>query len=576
MKELLILLAPAFWSIKNDVVRFDRVFYRRSFFYLVSGGLFIALITKLLNSGMTRLQGMSPEVFSILLVKGYSLIFIIIFFIQVISGFVISLNTYYQSRELEVLFTSPVNRASLFFARFFETHVKVSWMLVVFGVPLLVSTGLFYHASIFFYLYAIMLFILFSAIPVNVGIGFAILISGYFHIGKLRKFLVSSGVIAVLLLVIIFRLLRPERFVNPELFANLTLFLSELNTPSFILLPNRWLSGAIFDFLEQKSGIDTLIFISLLFLTAYVSTIFIYTVFRRYHYRGWRMLSEGNDLSGGEKEAALNSRGGAVARFAENFMGIFDAQSRVFFKKDILYHMRDVKTIHQMLIVISLIVIYIFSIASLPLNWEEYALRLKFIISFFNLGLILIIIAAVCSRVVYSSVVSEANSLWILKTSPVTPKKYILTRFLFFFVPIFISGQLLTIFSSFFIGAGKTFIFINSMTTFFLTCSLVGLSMTFGVADMRQSVSDSSQEQLRTGNAAQMITSVLLILLTLLIGTVPIFFYFLGEANQAAFNIKALAAIGTAMLVLFVLNLIVTVFSIRRGIRKISEMQLDF
>jgi uncharacterized membrane protein YbhN (UPF0104 family) len=100
--------------------------------------------------------------------------------------------------------------------------------------------------------------------------------------------------------------------------------------------------------------------------------------------------------------------------------------------------------------------------------------------------------------------------------------------------------------------------------------------MTFGVADMRQSVSDSSQEQLRTGNAAQMITSVLLILLTLLIGTVPIFFYFLGEANQAAFNIKALAAIGTAMLVLFVLNLIVTVFSIRRGIRKISEMQLDF
>ena len=257
-------------------------------------------------------------------------------------------------------------------------------------------------------------------------------------------------------------------------------------------------------------------------------------------------------------------------------MGMLDAQSRGFIKKDILYQIRDVKTIHQMLIVMSLIVIYIFSIASLPLNWEDYALRLKFIISFFNLGLILIIIAAVCSRVVYAAVVSEANSLWILKTSPVTPKKYMLTRFLFFFVPICIAGQLLTIFSSFFIGAGKTFIFINSITTLFLTCSLVGLSMTFGVSDMRQSVSDSSQEKIRTGNAAQMIISVFLILLTLLIGIVPIFLYFLKEANQAAFSLKALAAIGAAMFALFVLNLFVTVFSIRRGIRKISKMQLDF
>jgi ABC-2 type transport system permease protein len=575
MKELLILLAPAFWSIKNDVVRFNRVFYRRSFFYLVSGCLFIALITKLLNAGMSRLQGMSSEVFGILLIKGYSLIFIIIFFVQAISGFIISLNTYYQSKELEVLFTSPVNRTSLFFARLFETHVKASWMLVVFGAPLLVSTGLFYHAGIFFHCYAIALFILFSAIPVNVGTGSAILISGFFPIGKLRKFLVSSGVIVVLLLVTIFRILRPERFVNPELFANLTLFLSELNTPSFILLPNRWLSGAIFDFLGEKSGVDTFIFISLLFLTAYVSTLVLYLVFRRYHYRGWGILSQGIDLSDRGKADSMR-RSSAVMRYAGNFMGMFDPQSMGFIRKDILYQIRDVRTIHQMLIIMSLIVIYIFSIASLPLNWEEYALRLKYIISFFNLGLILIIIAAVCSRVVYSAVVSEANSLWILKTSPVTPKKYMLTRFLFFFVPICAAGQLLTIFSSFFIGAGKTFIFINSLTTLFLTCSLVSLSMTFGVSDMRQSVSDSSQEQIRTGNAAQMIVSVFLILLTLLIGIVPTFLYFLKEANQTAFSLKALASIGTAMLALFVLNLIVTVFSIRRGIRKINKMELDF
>ena len=137
---------------------------------------------------------------------------------------------------------------------------------------------------------------------------------------------------------------------------------------------------------------------------------------------------------------------------------MLDTQSRMFIKKDLLYQIRDVKNLHQILIIFSLIVVYLFSIASLPLNWEYYAVQLKYIISFFNLGLILIIIASLCSRLVYPAVVSEGNFLWIIKTSPITPKRYIWTKFLFFFIPIFALGQLLAIVSSFSIGTEKIFI----------------------------------------------------------------------------------------------------------------------
>lgn len=113
MKALILLLSPIFWSIKNDLLRFSKSFYIKTFLYALSGIVFIFLVTMLLNAGMDNLEGLSPEVFNLLLTKGYSLIFLIVFFIQIINGAIMSLDKYYQAQELEVLFTSPVNRTSL-------------------------------------------------------------------------------------------------------------------------------------------------------------------------------------------------------------------------------------------------------------------------------------------------------------------------------------------------------------------------------------------------------------------------------------------------------------------------------
>ena len=241
---------------------------------------------------MLKLQNLSADVFNVLLIKGYSLIFMLIFFVQIVNGLVISLSTFYQSKELEILLTSPVNRTSLFFSRLFETHIKASWMLILFGIPLLVSSGLLFHTSLIYYAYALLLFMVFSTIPVNIGIGMTIVLSSSFHIRKLKTYLLSAGIVAVLLFVTLVRIIKPERFVNPELFANLTLFINEMKTPSYILLPNRWLSESLFTFLGQSFNSNTLIFISLLCLTSYLSTVLIEILFKRYHYRGWGLLQK--------------------------------------------------------------------------------------------------------------------------------------------------------------------------------------------------------------------------------------------------------------------------------------------
>ncbi len=516
----------------------------------------------------------------VLLIKGYSLIFMIIFFIQIINGIVISLNTFYQSKELEVLLTSPVNRTSLFFSRLFETHMKASWMLVIFGIPLLISLGLFFRTNLIFYGYSLLLFIAFSIIPVNIGIGCTILLSSIFHVRRMKKFLFSAGFILVIILVTLLRVLRPERFVNPELFANLTLFIREMKTPTFILMPNRWLSESIFDFLNKSVDINALIFVSLLFLTSYTTTALLLSAFKRFHYRGWALLQEGGsvlrkdeNIRGILTEPLSKEIRGPVP--AKPLLSIIDPQSRMFIKKDLLYQIRDERNIHQIVILLVLIVIYLFSISALPVNWEYYAVQLKYIISFFNLGLILIIISSLCSRIVYPAVVSEGIFLWILKTSPATSKRYSWTKFFFFFIPVLIAGQLLIISSSFLIGIEKVFVLVEIITTTLACSSFVGMAIAFGIFDMKKIMADTHREQIKTSNTAYMLASVLLILFTLAVEIVPIFLFFLKEAKQGVFTPKVWIMIGAVIFVLLLVNFFVTAISMRVSMKKIQKLDIS-
>ncbi len=576
MREFIILVAPVFWSLKNDIFRFSRSFYRKLVFYVASSCVFLFLFTRLLNIGMTKLQSMSTDIFDFLLIKGYSLIFVIIFFIQTINGFIISLNTFFQARDLEILVTSPVNRTSLFFSRLFEVHFKASWMLIIFGIPLLVASGILFGASLLYYGITLILFVAFSAIAVNIGTMFTIFFSNFFHVKRMKKVVVSVGVLAAALVITLLRVFRPERFVNPELFANLTFFVAEMKAPSFILFPNRWLSESLFGLLGKSPRDYALIFIALLLLTTYVTTLFLLVIFRRYHFQGWGLFQEGDFIrtSSGRKDSGMPRKKDSIfIRAIQRLFFVFGKKSGTIMMKDFLVQVRDVRNVHQTLILTSLIIVYLVSIASLPLNWIGYEVQLKYVVSFLNLGLILIIIASLCSRLVYPAMVSEGAFLWSVKTSPVTPGRYIWTKFLFFLIPAFLTGQLLVISSSLIIGVERPVILLYSVTAALFSLSLPGLAVAFGTSDMRHVQRDAPRAQGRTESAAYILVAIALILITLASEIAPVFLFFLKESGQSSFTRKAWMVIGGMTSFLCLLNLSVTIFSLRLSTKKIERFQ---
>ena len=58
--------------------------------------------------------------------------------------------------------------------------------------------------------------------------------------GQLREQRLGFGLLLIVALIILFRLMRPERLVNPETFATLVLYLREMGTPGSPFLPSTW------------------------------------------------------------------------------------------------------------------------------------------------------------------------------------------------------------------------------------------------------------------------------------------------------------------------------------------------
>jgi ABC-2 type transport system permease protein len=450
-------------------------------------------------------------------------------------------------------------------------------MLIIFSIPFLVSLGIQYHANPLFYVYSAALLIAFATISVNIGIGIAILLSGIFYLKKLKKLMLSAGVLAVVGIITLLRMFKPERFVNPELFANLKIFLSELKAPTFILFPNRWYSESLFNFLN-KNYVDMFIFTTLLVLTSYITVILLLSIYTKYHYRGWSLLQSG-DVSARKKKGAIRItsflRLNIFKKPLQRLLSLFDTQAVALFRKDFLYQFHDIKYIQQNFILLALIIVYLFSIASLPLDWEEYGVQLKYMISFLNLGLILIIIASLCSKLVYPAIVSEGYSLWVIKTAPLSSRKYISIKVLFLFIPIFLLCQLLTVFSSIFVHVGRDVFILNIITTLFVCFSLVCMAISFSIVDLRSAMKSSADEEIKTGNTIYMILSVLFVLIILVLEAIPIYLYFLKESIRVEFTRGAWLIIGSLLFVIIVVNVLATAFSLHYSIKRFDTIQLE-
>ena len=245
MNELIALLRPRLLSFRNGSV--SRSAGNRRIRYLLFTAIALSfwigaflIFYRVLN----YFQGIE-EFGDILARKLLSMVLLTFFSLLIFSSIVTSLSKLYLSRDLLLVHSLPVPGAKIFLARWLESTVDSSWMVIVFSLPVFLSYGIVYRAGPFFYVTAGMAFIPLCLIASAMSALAVVVAAVALPAGRIRTVFVFFGLLLVVSLLFVFRLMRPERLVNPDNFANLLLYFREMGTPGSPLMPTTWVFDSL-------------------------------------------------------------------------------------------------------------------------------------------------------------------------------------------------------------------------------------------------------------------------------------------------------------------------------------------
>src|SRR5437660_527753 len=170
--------------------------------------------------------------------------------ILVLSNLITALSSFFLAKDLDLLVSAPVDWLRLYLAKLGETLLHSSWMVALMAVPILAAYGVIYRGGLLFVPYAVLTIVPMLVLPAVVGSAVTLILVNVFPARRTRDLLSIIALGAAAGLILLLRLIRPERLARPEGFRNLLDFLAVLRTPTSPFLPSEWATNAIMSYLR--------------------------------------------------------------------------------------------------------------------------------------------------------------------------------------------------------------------------------------------------------------------------------------------------------------------------------------
>jgi ABC-2 type transport system permease protein len=479
MTAILTLLKPRFWSFKNG--HFSKDGENRTvkaILFAMIGFAFWAGIFMAFYRVLVYFQGV--EGFGdILARKLLSMVLVTLFALLVFSSIITSLTKLYLSRDLVLVHSMPVSRGKLFLARWIESTVDSSWMVLVYSLPVFLSYGVVYKAGLFFYATVGMTILPLCMIASGISALAVVLIATVLPAGRLRTVFVFLGLALFLILIVAFRLMQPERLANPDTFASLVLYFKSLETPGSPLLPTTWVFDGIQAALTGVMGSAlfnlALIWsftVALIFVIAWMSGGMYFTGYSKAQTTTERLFPARNQRDMGWL--------GSVLKLTPI---VLSGPVKAFTVKEIRTFFRDQTQWPQIFLIIGLIVVYLYNFSVLPLSKTPIkTIYLQNLFSFLNMGLAAFVLTAVAARFVYPAVSIEGDAFWIVKSSPIQIRKFLWIKFFVYYIPLLLLAEILIVLSNILLNVTPFMMGLSVTTIFFMVPGIVSMGVGFGAA----------------------------------------------------------------------------------------------
>jgi len=561
MKHVLTLLRPRVFSFKNKgLFKNDRGRQVKLFLFGTIGICFWGGIFAVSLRVLIYFKEIS-ELGDILAHKLLSMILLTFFSLLIFSSILTAISKLYLSRDLSLVHSMPVSSFKIFIARWIESTIDSSWMVIVYTLPIFMSYGIIYQAGFFFYWDMIMVILSLAVIASSTSVILVVLVVNFVPANRMRNMSIFFGLCLFLILFFAFRFLQPERLVDPEVFSTTLVYLKSLKTPAPPYLPSTW----AFDSLKAAlSGhiLQGMFHTALSWTWAGVMVFMAIILADAVYFKG---LSKAHTA-----QVRLFKN-----RFSEiRFQGFLPGPVRAFITKEIRTFFRDQTQWSQLFLIAALVVLYLYNFNALPLEKAPIkTVYLQNLLSFLNMGLAGFVLTAITARFAYPAVSIEGEAFWLVKSVPIALRSYLWIKFFIYFLPLLILTEILIIATNILLKVTPFMMALSTVTIFFLVPGVVAMGIGFGAAYPDFKADNPAQTVTSFGGILFMMVCAAYIGAVIFIEAGPVYKIFLADIKQRELTIFEWTWVTGSFVIAFVLSIAAIIIPMKFGENKLSEFQ---
>ncbi len=518
--SLLHLLAPKWLTARARMLAGEKGRGARFAVLAVFGALFWAFVYLVLNRLLHYFRGVE-EIGPLIAGKLLGLILLGFFSILVLSNIITALSSFFLARDLDLLVSGPVDWLKLYLAKLLETTVHSSWMVTLLAIPMFAAYGRVYEGGWWFPVVSLAVFLPFLVIPAVLGSAITLLLVNVFPARRTRDILSVIAVLAAGGIVLLFRLVRPERLARPEGFRSLVDFVTLLRTPTSPMLPSEWAARGVMSWLQYR--LDYLPFY--LLWTSAAAAIVVGALFHRALYL--------KGFSKAQESGAQWARGGFWRRVGTFVFRPLSVLKRELVFKELRLFFRDTTQWSQLILLGVLVVVYVFNIKYLPLHGDGMTFFLINIVPFLNLVLAGFVLASIAARFIFPAVSLEGRTLWLLRSSPMQVRDLLWAKFWVGTLPLLVLALAIVAVTDYLLEVSPFMFVVSVLTIALMTFAVAGLALGFGTLFPQFETENAAQIPTSFGGLLFMMASVAMIGGVVILEARPVYGYLAARLYHA-------------------------------------------
>jgi ABC-2 type transport system permease protein len=492
------------------------------------------------------------------------LVFGVFLGILLLSATISALQTFYLASDVSLLLATPVGFRRLHHARFVETLVASSWMLLVFGLPVFLAYGWVYQARPLYYAALAGVLGAFVVIPTAVGVLVATGLVLVFPARGARDTLAVGVGVLIAGAVILVRMLDPERLAHPSGLMGFAGFLASLDSTGSPYWPTTWAAQTLVPLLGAREGTPGFN-LALLVSTAAMLVAVSAWIVERVYLKAWSKAQVGR-VRAGETERPLG-------RWLTRIASPLPPLTRLLVVKDVTVFVRDASQWSQLLLLGAVVAIYVYNFRALPIEGDGFlADRMRSMAIVLNLGLGAFVTTAVSVRFVFPMVSLEGRAWWILRTAPVPLARVWQTKFWIGFVPLTAFAIGLVVVTNRILAVPTVPAAIIAGLLVGLVAAIVAMGLAFGAAHPRLDTGNAAQIATGFGAMVYMGAALALTFVVVALAAWPIGVLLWNDRYGFAASPKETAGIVVGVALAATTTIVATAMARRRGIAALARL----